>query len=120
MSAKQKIGIMGENIAIEYLQSHGYSIKTRNWRCPYGELDIICQQKSLWVFVEVKTRHTNDINDALIQFTMRKQTRTLSTIHYYLAHHHLEETSWRFDIIGIALTSYGTHLIQHVEDALEW
>ena len=57
---KMKIrGDYGENAAAEYLKRHGYKILNRNWRCRYGELDIIASDGHIICFVEVKTRIWN-------------------------------------------------------------
>ncbi len=120
MGNKGQIGTMGENIAIHYLLARGYSIHARNWRCPYGELDIIARQNSLWVFVEVKTRRSRTTDDAIAQFTPRKRTRTLHAIHHYLTDQQLEHAPWRFDFIAVALQPAGDPLITHMEDALDW
>ena len=52
-------GDYGENAAAEYLKRHGDKILARNWRCRYGELDIIALDRDIICFVEVKTRRVN-------------------------------------------------------------
>ncbi|MDD4290587.1 MAG: YraN family protein [Patescibacteria group bacterium] len=56
MNYNQKIGRLGENIAIRYLRKHEYKILDRNvyFRC--GEIDIIAKKNNILYFVEVKTR----------------------------------------------------------------
>ena len=51
-----KIGQMGEALATDFLRKKGFSILERNWRYRKSEIDIICKQDSVLVFVEVKTR----------------------------------------------------------------
>jgi len=70
-SEEQKIGQMGENIAVDYLRKNGYQILARNFKTKWGELDIVASpphQTKLWcggkkndtiVFVEVKTLKFN-------------------------------------------------------------
>lgn len=65
MTQKSEFGKKGEDMAAEFLQKQGYKIIGRNYRKPWGEIDIICQapDKTL-VFVEVKTMRTfNNIRD---------------------------------------------------------
>ena len=52
----QSFGKKGEDLAAEYLQTKDYQILNRNFRYKKFEIDLICQQKDLLVFVEVKTR----------------------------------------------------------------
>ena len=52
-------GEHGERLAAEFLQHQGYAVVARNWRDPQDrrdELDLICRDGEVLVFVEVKTR----------------------------------------------------------------
>ena len=53
---KRLIGEYGEIIAARYLRTHGYIIVQNNYRCKFGEIDIVAEDKKYVVFVEVKTR----------------------------------------------------------------
>ena len=53
---RQKLGSIGENMAVEVLRSKGYQILRRNYRCRAGEIDIIAQRFGELCFIEVKTR----------------------------------------------------------------
>ena len=56
MTYKSDIGKYGEDKACEYLVKNGYKIIERNYRKPWGELDIIAKSpEGILVFVEVKT-----------------------------------------------------------------
>ncbi len=56
MVNKQALGRWGEARTQRWYRRHGYEVLERNWRCGRGEVDLICQQGSLVVFCEVKTR----------------------------------------------------------------
>ena len=60
MTHRSELGKFGEDLACEYLVKKGYKIIDRNFRKPWGELDIITRapDKTL-VFVEVKTVRQN-------------------------------------------------------------
>ena len=49
-------GSYGEDIAVKYLESKGYNIICRNYRCIYGEIDIIAELDGIMAIVEVKLR----------------------------------------------------------------
>lgn len=49
-------GARGEQLAADYLTARGCEILDRNWRCPYGEIDLIARQGETLIFAEVKTR----------------------------------------------------------------
>ncbi|WP_101906195.1 YraN family protein [Mycolicibacterium setense] len=55
---RAEIGALGEQLASEYLAAQGLRTLARNWRCRYGELDVIAEEvaTNTVVFVEVKTR----------------------------------------------------------------
>jgi putative endonuclease len=50
-----KIGRLGEDIALKYLESKGFALIQQNYRKPYAEIDIICRKDGRVHFVEVKT-----------------------------------------------------------------
>ena len=55
---RAEIGTLGEQLAVEHLTAEGLRVLDRNWRCRYGELDVIAADSAARtaVFVEVKTR----------------------------------------------------------------
>jgi len=53
---KRQLGDRGEQAATAYLEQCGYTIVTRNWRCRYGEIDLVARDGEQLVFVEVRTR----------------------------------------------------------------
>ncbi|HIU25107.1 MAG TPA: YraN family protein [Candidatus Copromorpha excrementigallinarum] len=55
---RRELGIIGENMAEDYLRKSGCIILERNYRCPHGEIDIIAAAENRVIFVEVKTRRT--------------------------------------------------------------
>ena len=55
-SWNQSLGKRGEDVAVGFLERRGYEILERNWKCPFGEADIIARDGDDVVFIEVKTR----------------------------------------------------------------
>lgn len=98
---KSKTGKNGEDLASKYLHSQGYSILERNFHCPFGEIDIICEKAGVLVFVEVKSRFNNNYGspeEAVTQSKLRKINRTID---YYLIQHHQKFKPLRIDLIAI-------------------
>lgn len=54
-TARQEVGKIGEDIASRFLEKKGFKILERNFRRPYGEIDIIAEKAEIVRFVEVKT-----------------------------------------------------------------
>ncbi|MSU55709.1 MAG: hypothetical protein EXS51_00145 [Candidatus Taylorbacteria bacterium] len=54
MGKTQKVGSLGEELVVRFLMKRGYSIRDRNYRRPWGELDVVAVKKNKIHFVEVK------------------------------------------------------------------
>jgi putative endonuclease len=117
----QQTGQRGEALATAYLLKAGYQIKTTNWNCTYGEIDIVATHDDTVIFVEVRTRHATDTQAAFASIGPRKRDKLIKTAYTYLNAHDLpDDTPWRIDVIGIALDAAGRATIDHAEDALGW
>src|SRR5258705_10090849 len=75
---RAEIGALGEQLAVDHLTSLGLRVLTRNWRCRYGELDVIAADDAarIVVFVEVKTR-TSDQFGGVAQAVSPNKVRRL-------------------------------------------
>jgi putative endonuclease len=60
---RKEVGTIGENVAAEYLNRHGFSIRDRNIARKTGELDIIAEKGDTLHFVEVKTLLADEFPD---------------------------------------------------------
>lgn len=118
---RKKIGNHGEALAAAYLEKQGYSIIEMNWRCKFGEIDIVAQQADTLVFVEVKTRN-GSIDEAFAQITPRKRQKLIKSAYAYVNQPGGpgEDALWRIDVIAVALANAQTPHIAHAEDALGW
>ena len=68
----KKTGNKGEDLATEYLEKKGYKIIERNFRTRFGELDIVCWDAQILVFVEVKTKIGHDFGEPEEMFNKNK------------------------------------------------
>jgi putative endonuclease len=101
---KKEIGDISERLAEEYLSGkEGYRILQKNYRCPSGEIDLICQDGQWLVFVEVRSRSTGSINMAAESIGYRKQNKLKQLASYYLTQHKLNFSLCRFDAVLILL-----------------
>ena len=117
MAKHLETGKLGEKIASEFLEQMGWKIAERNWRSGRAELDIIAwPHDKLLVFVEVKTRSSEDFGGPEEAITAKKQNLMLRAAGAYMESIGYD---WeiRFDTIAILLR-HGTVLeIRHIEDA---
>ena len=74
---RAEIGALGEQLAVEHLTALGLRVLTRNWRCRYGELDVIAADDAARtvVFVEVKTRTSDQFGGVSQAVTPNKVRR---------------------------------------------
>ena len=100
MSKERKAGLRGEEIACDYLRSHGYEIVERNWSSVFGEVDIIARDGDTLVFVEVKTRVSAGFGGPEGALTLRKRKRIIATARAYLSKVR-SDLSVRFDLVAI-------------------
>ena len=98
---RQTLGISGEDLACAELVRRGYAIVERRYRTRFGEIDIIAKDEATIVFVEVKTRMTQDFGGAAAAMTGWKQRRITRMAVDYLTRHDLHECPCRFDVVAI-------------------
>lgn len=107
------LGRRGEEIAAEHLAAQGFEILERNWRCRFGELDIIAADGGDVVFVEVKTRSGTLMANVAEAVTMNKLTRMRRLAQLWLADSERRWHGIRFDVVGVHVTDEEHHL-QHL------
>ena len=119
---RQALGISGEDVACAELQRRGYAIRERRYRTRFGEIDIIANDGTTIVFVEVKTRLTNDYGGAAAAVTDWKQRRIVSMARNYLARSGLQDCPCRFDVVAIDILPTGARVTVYANafDAPAW
>ena len=113
-----RTGRRGEALAARFLRQRGYDILDTNWHCAQGELDIVARHAEMLVFIEVRTRHQANTEDAFASITARKRERLTAAVWAWLQAHETTSSAWRLDVIAVALGERTQ--IEHVEDALGW
>lgn len=105
---KQNTGQLGEDIAAKYLEKHGYRILERNYRKPWGEIDIVTQQNDELIFIEVKTQSASwrkelewRPEENITRHKKRQLSRIITT--YLKANKISENQNWRVDVLAITL-----------------
>jgi putative endonuclease len=85
------------------LKQHGYRILTRNYRTPYGEIDLIAQQGDTLVFIEVKLRRSEVFGPPQAAVNTAKKRRLKLAAQYYLHQQRAEDIKFRFDVVAITM-----------------
>jgi putative endonuclease len=97
----RNLGLLGEQIASKFLENLGYKILEKNFHSKFGEIDIVALDKDILVFVEVKTRWSENFGLPEESITPWKIRKIIKTADYYkLLHPQLPE-SLRIDALAI-------------------
>ena len=116
MGITQAIGATGEEAACQWLQSQGYQLIERNWRCRLGEIDLIMKDGQTMVFVEVRVRNNQGFGSGLDTIGPAKQRKLCRAAEaYQQAHGYWGEV--RIDAIGMTQNN-GEWAVEHIENAI--
>ncbi len=110
------IGDKGESIAVQYLLKNKYTIIERNFRCRFGEIDIIAKKDNCIIFFEVKTRRSFKYGRPIEAIDSRKIGHILKTIYFYLNKNRLDDIDYRIDAIEVILNN--NIKINHIENII--
>jgi putative endonuclease len=112
-----RLGAMGEALAVDHLTKMGLRILHRNWRCRYGELDVIASDEATRtvVFVEVKTRTGDGYGGLAHAVTPRKVSRLRRLAGLWLASQDGHWAGVRIDVIGVRVGRRRTPEITHLQ-----
>ena len=119
-SEKQKVGELGENIAVKFLVKHDFLILDRNYTKKWGEIDIVAEKNSKLYFIEVKsvsretlntfipksynnsdTRYQSRPEDNMHPWKLKRLSRTIQT--YLLSKKISEDREWQVDLLVVYL-----------------
>jgi len=112
----RSLGIKGESLAQDYLRKKGYSILWRNYRTSFGEMDLVGVQGDTLVFIEVKTRRSNQFGLPREAVNFKKQQQYYRLAQHFLQHHPQCYPNTRFDVIEIYVLDT-QYRIEHLENA---
>ncbi len=104
---RRDTGILGENLAKDYLKRQGYHILEANYRCPEGEIDIIAEHRDYLVFIEVRTKRSLKFGSPEESITPAKMRRLKASALYYRQSHSKLPPLWRIDVVVIELDYKG-------------
>lgn len=98
---RQELGGRSEQLVAEALERDGYTVRERNVRCRFGELDIVAEKDALLCFVEVRSRSTDAQGDPALTVSRAKQRKVVLSAMEWLQRHRLFEREIRFDVASV-------------------
>jgi len=117
-SRTQAIGARAEQLALDHLIDYGLRCLQRNFRCRFGEIDLIMLDDDCLVFVEVRFRSSNRFSNAAMSIGPAKQRKIVLTASFFLSGRKRYANSViRFDVVAIDSTAQGQYTIQWIKDA---
>ncbi len=114
---RTEIGALGERLAADHLTGCGMRILARNWRCRYGELDLIAVDPDTGtvIFVEVKTRTGDGFGGLAQAVTVQKARRLRRLAGIWLAAQDRRWAAVRIDVIGVRIGRQRTPELTHLQ-----
>ena len=103
MALHNQIGKIGENIAAKYLKNNSYLIIDRNYRNNFGEIDIIAEKDDYIIFIEVKSRSSEDYLYLAENLYYTQIEHLKNTASYYFVEKKKDLKNIRFDLIAIKI-----------------
>jgi putative endonuclease len=117
-NSRIETGKKGEDIAAEYLKKAGYRIIERNYRCIFGEIDIVAKDGDTTVFVEVKSRRSSSFGEPQASVGPVKQKKLSMISLAYLKDRCMQNCNARFDVVAVKLSPAGNQ-VELISNAFE-
>ena len=117
-SSRTKLGTAGEGIARRHLEELGYELREANYRCRWGEVDLVMEYEGAVVFVEVRTKRSTAFGTPEESVTATKRRRLTATAYTYLQEHDLD-VPFQIDLVAIAVNARGeVARVAHLENVV--
>ncbi len=100
---RQEVGRLGEDLAASHLKQAGLAIRDRNWRCRYGEIDLICTEGATVVFAEVRTLRTRRRGRPEASVALDKRRTLVRASQMWLQRNGGSDRPIRYDVVAIEL-----------------
>lgn len=106
------LGLAAEEAACRHLQTQGFQVLDRNWRRPWGELDIVAQQGDIVHFIEVKASRQQVAGfEPFLRADARKMHKVKRTAQTWLTWHKCHpDTEWQLDIVSVIMAPGGPEI----------
>ena len=116
---RQTLGRAAEDAAAAHLTRAGFRVLERNVRLGHGEIDLVCRDGDVVVFVEVKCRRATWGDPPAAAVSWHKQRRLTRLAQHYLKWRRLDGVRCRFDVVSVTLDAAGRVGLTHVRGAFD-
>jgi putative endonuclease len=116
---RRTLGQAAEAEAARVLERAGLAVIERNVRFPEGEIDLVCRDEGVVVFVEVKCRRAGWDDAPAAAVSWQKQRRLTRLAQHYLKWRRLDGVRCRFDVVSVTVDARGALDVRHVRSAFD-
>ena len=116
---RKDFGKVGEELAAKYLRKRKYKIIKRNYRCPYGEIDIIALDGKSLVFIEVKTRSSTTFGPPQLAVDRKKQIQISRVATDFIKRKKITQMDMRFDVVSVQLLPGDEFRVELIRNAFD-
>lgn len=117
LSPRSRIGRSAEIAAAAELGRLGYKIKASNYRCKFGEIDLIAEEDGSLVFVEVRCKRSLSFGSPAESITRAKQRKIIATAQDYLSENEFTDICCRFDVVEVTSNNGKLCVVNVIKDA---
>lgn len=116
-TSSQTLGLIGEELACQFLSTKGYKILLKNYECGLGEIDLIAKEKGAVIFIEVKTRSSDAMGPPAEAVTFHKRRQIIKSSQYYLKRYGIKNVPCRFDVVSVLLCPGEKPFLEIIQNA---
>jgi putative endonuclease len=116
---RQHRGRAAEEAAARFLERAGLAVVARNVRFPEGELDLVCRDGDVLVFVEVKSRRAAWGEGPEEAVSWAKRRRLVRLAQHYLKWRRPRVRGYRFDVVAVTVDAAGPVRVRHLRGAFD-
>jgi putative endonuclease len=117
--ARRSMGQAAEETAARWLARAGLAVVERNVRFREGEIDLVCREGDVVVFVEVKCRQSHWGDGPADAVSWDKRRRLIRLARHYLRARRLDHARCRFDVVAVTVDPHGAHAVRHLPAAFD-
>ena len=114
--SKIETGKRGEAAAVDFLKKSGYKILETNFKCKFGEVDIIAQEADPLAFIEVKTRSSREFGTPAEAVVKRKLSHIINCANFYRLVRKNLPPGDRIDVVAIEVDPLGKESIELIKN----
>jgi putative endonuclease len=111
---KEAVGAYGERVAAAHLRAQGMAVLSTNWRCKYGEVDIVARDGNTLVICEVKTRTSVAHGSGVEGVTGQKAARLRRLAAHWLEIHRVEPEAVRIEVLSVLVPKRGRAEVERI------